>query len=116
MPGRVLEAGDHVQELHAAAGRHLRAVLRAQVVEVEALRPEADADHPRLGGAEGGGRADVGRPLDEDDVAGIEEHARDEVQPLLAALGDQHLARRWPASPWPPRSPAPRPGGARSRA
>ena len=69
-------------------------MLRAQVIEVEALGTEAHADHPRLRGAEGGGGADVRGPLDEDDVPGIDEHARHEVEALLAALRHQHLAGR----------------------
>ncbi len=93
-PRGILEAGGHVQELHAPSGRGLRAMTLAEMVEVEAVGTEAHADHPRLRGPEGGGGADVRGPLDEDHVAGIDEHARDEIEALLAAFRDEHLVRR----------------------
>jgi hypothetical protein len=92
--GGVLEVRDHVQELHGAAGRALLRVPPAQVLEVEAALAEAHADHARLGRAEGRRRADVRRQLHEHDVARVHEDAGDEVEPLLAAVGDDRLRGR----------------------
>ena len=53
-----------------------------------------DVPHARLGGLEDPERADVGRALGEDDVAGVDEDAGDQVQALLRADGDDDLAGR----------------------
>ena len=61
---------------------------RVEMVEVHAVRLLAHADERRAGVSERRDRAGVGRQLHQRHVAGIEQHARDEVESLLRAGGD----------------------------
>ena len=81
-PARVLEVGQQVEKTRTTRGRQ-RLGSRALVVAVD--RHEA-----RLVGAEGLQRAEVGRRLDGDRAAGVEQHLAHQVQPLLRAGGDEH--------------------------
>ena len=113
--GRVLEDDDVVLlgELHEppAPGQAHRATRRVLVVGngVDELDPLGGAQHllegvgvhsllvhghravVRLARVEGDQRTEEGRPLGDDDVAGVDEQLGREVQALLPALGDQDV-------------------------
>ena len=95
-PGRVLEVRHEVEQPRAAA-LALPAAGRSSSSSSRSM-PSASCRTPtmsRLHVAERGDRAGIGRQLDEDDVVRIEQHARDEVEPLLRAGRDeQPLERR----------------------
>ena len=88
--GGVLEVGQQVDEARALAFlKRLAQCLRRHAAIV--------AGHVlghRLHGREGLQRAQVGGRLDQQAAALVEQHLGDQVQPLLAAGGDEHLLGR----------------------
>jgi hypothetical protein len=68
------------------AGEHL-----LERVNVEAVGVAADADHARARRSEAREPAREGRCLDDGDVAGLEQRARDQVDRLLRAARDDEL-------------------------
>jgi hypothetical protein len=90
-PGRVLEVRDRVEELDSSARGPQRHQGRAERDRVDALVVHADVDDLALVGVEGAQRADVAGPLGQHDVPGIAEHARDKVERLLGAAGDDDV-------------------------
>jgi hypothetical protein len=91
-PGRVVEVGDRVEELDPPSVTLETFEGCRQGVGVEAVvvhRHVADLD---LVLRERGQGAHVRGPLGHDHVARVAEHARDEVQGLLRALGHDHVA------------------------
>ena len=57
-------------------------------------RSDVPADQLRAGGAERLDRAEIPRTIDDHGVAGIDEAARQQIQPLLRAAEDQHALGR----------------------
>ena len=87
-PRRVLEVGDRVEELRAAP--------RAPAPSDASAGPSASSGIPsrRARWARKSERAPgVARALDRDGVPGVDERARDEVEPLLRAVHDQDAVR-----------------------
>ena len=92
-PAGVVEGRDRVEELHPLAlagqpGERLRQRLRDEPAVIH-----RDVDDVRLVGREGAQRPDIGRPLGQHDVAGVDEDPGDQVQRLLRADRDDHLVR-----------------------
>ncbi len=83
---RVLEVRQRVEEARAGGARRELAGQRPAVVA-------GDADELGLVRNERLQRAEVGRRLDGDAAAGVDQHLADEVEPLLRAGRDQHLRR-----------------------
>ena len=54
---------------------------------------DVPADEPRAGGAERVHRAEIPGPIDDDRVAGIDEAAREQIEPLLRAREHQDVFR-----------------------
>ena len=84
-PARVLEVRQHVEEARAAA---------PPSASGSGPRRRRQPDEARLVRREGLQRAEVGRRLDRDAAAGVDQHLADQVEALLRAGGDQHLRRR----------------------
>ena len=57
--------------------------IEVERVERDAVRLLRHPHHLGLHVAEGGDRARIGRQLDQDDVPGIHEHPRDQIETLL---------------------------------
>ena len=79
----ILKVRDDVDEAHAPAGLHETRVDLVERPEVDAVLLLRHALHVRPHVAERGDGAGVSGQLHEHDVAGIEQHARHEIQPLL---------------------------------
>ncbi|OQA38150.1 MAG: hypothetical protein BWY52_03295 [Chloroflexi bacterium ADurb.Bin325] len=87
---RILEVGQDIDELGPDAQRALQQ-LRAQPVVVLRHRDIVGlVGVPRLQ------RAQIGRLLYQHPVAGVDQHLADQIQRLLSAAGDQHVARLGP--------------------
>jgi hypothetical protein len=86
--GRVVEVGDHVQELQRAGGER-----RLERLDVEAVLLQRDRDEIDAEPAEQQQRAVVGGLLDRDAVAGVEEVLEEHRAGLERSVGDHHLRR-----------------------
>ena len=86
-PGRVLVVGDRVDELGPQPIRE----TPFQVVHVEPVVVQRNGDERRLEAPERLDRAQVGRTLDDDDVAGVQERLADQLERLDRAARDQQL-------------------------
>jgi hypothetical protein len=86
--GRIVRVRHQVEALRAGAGG---AIERLQV---GSLVVGGNPDEPGARGREEVDGARVGRIVDEERVARIEERASDEVQGLLAPRGHEHVLRR----------------------
>ena len=84
--GRVLARGLERDELDRVAREHA-----LERLDVEAVGVGGDAEHARAGRLEGAEDPDVRRRLDADDVVLADDRARDEVDRLARAGGDQDL-------------------------
>jgi hypothetical protein len=82
-PGRVVEVGHRVEELHPAAVTLETFEGCCECVGIETLVVQRHVAHVDLVLGEGREGADVRRALGHDDVAGIAEHPGDEIQRLL---------------------------------
>ena len=91
-PRRVLVLRDHVEELRARA--RLEPFLER--LDDEPAGVHLDADHIGLGLRERHQRAEVGRRLDGDAVARVEQRLAEQRDALHAAAGDRQLLRRGP--------------------
>ena len=86
-PAGILVVGDRVDELRAQpAGQ-----LPFQLVDLEPVLVHGDGDELRLEAPERLDRAQVGRPLDDDDVAGVEERLADQLERFDRSARDQQL-------------------------
>jgi hypothetical protein len=83
--GRVVEVRHGVEELAPLARRAHRGDRLAQRLGHEPVLVHRDVHDLGLVGREGAERPDVRRRLGDHDVTGVDEHARDEVERLLAA-------------------------------
>ena len=85
--GRVLVVRDRVDELRAQPGGE----PALQLVDLEPVLVERHGDEARLEAPERLDRAQVRRPLDDDEVAGVEERLPDQLQRLDRAARDRQL-------------------------
>ncbi len=85
--GGVVEVGDHVGELHRAAGER-----RLERVEVEPVGLQRHRDQLGAGAPEQQQGAVVGGLLDDHPVAGLDHVAEEQRRGLHRAVGDHHLA------------------------
>jgi hypothetical protein len=90
--GRVVEVGDGVEELDPTAVTLETFEGCCECVGIEAVVVEGHVADVDLVLREGGEGADVGWALGHDHVARVAEHAGDQVQRLLGALGDHDVA------------------------
>jgi hypothetical protein len=90
--GGVVEVGDRVEELDPAPVTLETFEGCCERVGIETLAVEWHVADVDLVLRERGQRADVGGTLGHDHVAGVAEHAGDEVQRLLGTLGDHDVA------------------------
>ena len=81
--GRVVERGVGVNQLGAVAQEMIFEL-------VDVVPHDVPADEPRAGRAERLDRADVSGTIDNDRVAGIDEAAGEQIEPLLRAGQHQH--------------------------
>ena len=103
-PGRVLEVRDGVEHGRVRVGRqHL-----LEVVGVHPVRVGPDRRVRGLRGGERDQRPEERRVLGDDHVAGVDHQLGGQVEPLLAALDDQHVVGG--CRPCRPGSAARRPG------
>jgi hypothetical protein len=91
---RILEVGDDVEKLDAASVAAEPLEGRVERLEIDAVGVLRDSHEIGLQVAEGRDRTHVGRQLDENHVAGIDQHARDEIEPLLRAGRDEQILQR----------------------
>ena len=87
-----MEVRHRVEELHPVAVGAARDQRLLESLGDQAVVVHGDVPDARLGGLEDAEGTDVGRRLGEDDVAGVDEDAGDQVQPLLGADRDDDLA------------------------
>jgi hypothetical protein len=92
--GRVVEVRHGVEELAPLARRAHRGDRLAQRLGHEPVLVHGDVHDLGLVGREGAERPDVRRRLGDHDVTGVDEHARDEVERLLAADRDDDVLAR----------------------
>ena len=85
---RVLKVRHEVEKLRKRIrlGQQLLQCLRYDAVIVG-----VDGEISRLIGIEGLNRAEIRRPLEDDSIAGIEQHFSDQVESLLRAVDDKDL-------------------------
>ena len=88
--GRVLVLGDHVQELRTQAATQ----LRLERVRHEAVAVERDRHRAGVEPIDDHQRTEIGRRLDRDDVAVVEERLREQLEPLHPAARHHQLAAR----------------------
>ena len=92
--GRVLKIRHDVEEGNPPAGAAFAYRYSFEIVEVDPISFLGDADERRLRVSKRGDRSRVGRQFHEDDVARVDEDARDEIERLLRTGGNDHFIRR----------------------
>ena len=92
--GRVVEVGDCVDQLGAAALRLDPRQRRGEGVRATAVLVDGHGDDPRAVAAEGAHRAGERRRLADHDVAAIEQRRADERNPAGRAVGEHEVLRR----------------------
>ena len=116
---RVLERGDRVDDLRACGPPG--ATRSASDVDLHPVAVDRDLEQVGLVGQRGRAAVGVGRRLDHDQVAGVDEQLAGQVEPLHAARGDREPRPAWSrrscrrAPPPAPRAAAGRPRWRRSR-